>query len=65
MKVFALVEIETTPYGERMGVGRTIKLFMNEEKAKAYKKEMVRDLLFGPNRGPVGTYEVRSFYVEE
>lgn len=65
MKVFAVVELETNPYGERMGDGKTVKLFMDKDKAKEFKKKLVRSRLFGPDRGSIGTYTIRSMKVED
>lgn len=63
MKVFAVIELETTPYGERMGDGKTVKLFMDKDKAKEFKKKLVRSRLSGG--GSVGTYTIRSMKVED
>jgi hypothetical protein len=51
MKVFAVVEHEVSPHGEEWGEGRTLKLFMSEEKAKEYKKQVKRDRIFGIGDG--------------
>lgn len=51
MKVYAVLEEELNPYGENMGEGRTLKLFMSEEKAKEYKKWVQHDRIFGSGKG--------------
>ena len=43
MKVFAVVEIEMTPYGDNMGVGPTYGLFYTSDAAKAYIKKLRED----------------------
>lgn len=51
MKVYAVVEHELNPYGEDHGEGRTLKLFMSEDKAKEYKKWVQHDRIFGSGKG--------------
>ena len=44
MKVFAVVEIEMTPYGENMCDGATYGLFFTSDAAKAYIKNLREDI---------------------
>jgi hypothetical protein len=51
MKVYAVVEHPLSPHGEEWDEGKTLKLFMSEEKAKEYKKWVQHDRIFGSGRG--------------
>jgi hypothetical protein len=51
MKIYAVVEHNLNPWGEDHGEGRTLRLFMSEEKAKEYKKWVQRDRIFGSGKG--------------
>lgn len=63
MKVYAVVRIETTPYGEPMYDGSTQGVFSTRKSANAYMRELRECDEF--NGGYCWQYAVRSYKVED
>ena len=62
-RVYMVVEVQTTPYGEPMGDGATLGVFRSRKSANAYKRELIECDEF--NGGHQPTYAVRSFKLED
>ena len=63
MKVYAVVRIETTPYGEPMYDGATQGMFRTRKSANAYMREIKECEEF--NGGKIHQYAIRSYKVED